>query len=843
MSVDVNRAEFFCPLCKSLSNTLIAHIPPVAQASTLSSSNSNPTPVSNATGSATSTGSANDAEAERRAVERLSTADGLAEWVLLEEDGGAGVLTRGHGGAAAEAAAVAPRGDRDDDDDAMELDDGGGGGVVAATAAAERGKGTAAAGTLKFGSPRSGLGGALVAGVVRHRAPPVPPAQQQEGEEETRERRDEGTATAGGGGGGAPPGFDAVAGVALDRLAESLETASSPPWAREQQKQRNIEKVSRLRLLHQMWSAAGYTAAAAEAASRAEGAGGGGGGVDGGGSSHAGEAFRGNESLHLRRLLRVVEHGASLLDHTNDVDAAATPAVAASTAALAGEGEAPAAAAAAAAGPVAGGNAGAVSAAQQQLQGAAAVLQGDGDGRDGSSSSSRATTGGSGGVVVAAAAPVGGVVAAIKLGRIFGGAAVVPPPEGIRTSSGGGGGVGSRGQKKSSFVLSPEEATWIRRGLELPMQAMGNTQPALKEADKRRLESFRLRQAYALKRPREVARECFEEATTGGATSKTSSWSERLSPESASALESVWESDAVWPLMQTPLLSWDLTTLLVGGVSMARSWSNRAGVARAVCLARLCQALLQPELCLRGPGGSAAAAASAAGGGRKSGGGRRPGLSKGTAAAASALELLRGVLAEATGTPVSRLAPVGKELVSMCYSSWAPFLRCCALLLVASCSTDNGNDPSDANRGSASGGAVEDEWRQRLASAYGSSARLSFTTTGYDSNGHTRKRRNNKKPAAPAAAASSAATTTTLADDGGASEIDDDDGDGDDGGGVECLAAVLELCSAMGVPSPQAVVSSNTAMGMVRAWGRQYKEAFGPAQPKAGVCRIGSEVP
>lgn len=94
---------------------------------------------------------------------------------------------------------------------------------------------------------------------------------------------------------------------------------------------------------------------------------------------------------------------------------------------------------------------------------------------------------------------------------------------------------------------------------------------------------------------------------------------------------------------------------------MARSWSNRAGVARAVCLARLCQALLQPELCLRGPGGAAAAAAAAAaGGGRKSGGGRRPGLSKGTATAASALEVLRGVLAEATGTPVSPMAPMGK---------------------------------------------------------------------------------------------------------------------------------------------------------------------------------------
>lgn len=65
---------------------------------------------------------------------------------------------------------------------------------------------------------------------------------------------------------------------------------------------------------------------------------------------------------------------------------------------------------------------------------------------------------------------------------------------------------------------------------------------------------------------------------------------------------------------KTPLLAWDLNTLVVGGVSMARSWSSRAGIARTVCLARLCQALLQPELCLRGPGGAAAAATSMSGG-------------------------------------------------------------------------------------------------------------------------------------------------------------------------------------------------------------------------------------
>lgn len=93
---------------------------------------------------------------------------------------------------------------------------------------------------------------------------------------------------------------------------------------------------------------------------------------------------------------------------------------------------------------------------------------------------------------------------------------------------------------------------------------------------------------------------------------------------------------------------------------MARSWSSRAGVARAVCLARLCQALLQPELCLRGPGGSAATAAASAKDGKNGGGGGGGVVLKGTAAAAAALESLRGMLAEVTGTPVSKMAPVGK---------------------------------------------------------------------------------------------------------------------------------------------------------------------------------------
>ena len=100
MSVDVNRSEFFCPLCKNLSNTLIAHIPQGAHASNLF-------PPAPGVGTTVIAGGADDPSdgapnsreqqqqqqhrQEEDVVERLSTADGLAEWVLLEEDGGLGV--------------------------------------------------------------------------------------------------------------------------------------------------------------------------------------------------------------------------------------------------------------------------------------------------------------------------------------------------------------------------------------------------------------------------------------------------------------------------------------------------------------------------------------------------------------------------------------------------------------------------------------------------------------------------------------------------------------------------------------------------------------------------------
>lgn len=114
--------------------------------------------------------------------------------------------------------------------------------------------------------------------------------------------------------------------------------------------------------------------------------------------------FRANESLHLRRLLRVVEHGTSLLNKDGDTD------------------DGTAAAAPAAAAAAQGGGAGAAvtrAAVEPSLATAAAAAVAAADGGDQPSRPPRR--------------PPGGVVAAIKLGRILGGAAVVPPAEGIRT--------------------------------------------------------------------------------------------------------------------------------------------------------------------------------------------------------------------------------------------------------------------------------------------------------------------------------------------------------------------------------------------------------------------------
>lgn len=151
-------------------------------------------------------------------------------------------------------------------------------------------------------------------------------------------------------------------------------------------------------------------------------------------------------------------------------------------------------------------------------------------------------------------------------------------------------------------------------------------------------------------------------------------------------------------------------------------------------------------------------------------------------------------------------------------------------------------------------------------SAYGSSARVlgagagdssgsdsgsgsgGGSGTNFESNTHTRKRRA-RSASTPTSTPAAAATTTAVPDNSNslsASHQDNGSGGGgeDESGERECAAAtaVEELCSALGVPSVQDVAASGPAMAMVRAWGRQFAGAFGPAQPGAGVCGIGSEV-
>ena len=70
-----------------------------------------------------------------------------------------------------------------------------------------------------------------------------------------------------------------------------------------------------------------------------------------------------------------------------------------------------------------------------------------------------------------------------------------------------------------------------------------------------------------------------------------------------------------------------------------------------------------------------------------------------------------------------------------------------------------------------------------------------------------------------------------------------DVGGGRAGGGAgSCVAAVEELCAALGVPLPQDLAISWSALTMVRCWGKQFAGAFGPAQKRAGMCDIGGEV-
>lgn len=149
----------------------------------------------------------------------------------------------------------------------------------------------------------------------------------------------------------------------------------------------------------------------------------------------------------------------------------------------------------------------------------------------------------------------------------------------------------------------------------------------------------------------------------------------------------------------------------------------------------------------------------------------------------------------------------------------------------------------------------QEQWRRRLVSAYGSSASVIRGRGGggagnFEPNNHTRKRRtrSTSTPPTPAAAASGNSNLTTDRQDNGGGVGDGGGGEGgseDDEGDAQpdcAAAAVEELCSALGIPCLQGVAASGPAVSMIRAWGRQFAGAFGPAQPGAGVCGIGSEV-
>lgn len=152
-------------------------------------------------------------------------------------------------------------------------------------------------------------------------------------------------------------------------------------------------------------------------------------------------------SLHLRRLLRVVEHGTSLLnkdgggvngtksgDGTSDPRTGTTIAeVTASPAAV----PAGAAEAMPVSPPVAGG--GGHASPIPSLAPYGGERSGGGDVVTGAVKSSQGDRGAENAMVEASTSPDGGLVAAIKLARILGGAAVMPPTEGIKRGHSEGG--------------------------------------------------------------------------------------------------------------------------------------------------------------------------------------------------------------------------------------------------------------------------------------------------------------------------------------------------------------------------------------------------------------------
>lgn len=155
---------------------------------------------------------------------------------------------------------------------------------------------------------------------------------------------------------------------------------------------------------------------------------------------HPPQVLRANETLHLRRLLRVVEHGTALLDDEQrrtcaSAVAAANPSTGQTVQVHSQAGEAaqppppaPTAAPAAA-------NTHALPTGVSRGGRGVAGADGDVKAEGGKLSASVVEDGGgtfAGDDASDVLEPAGGAVVAVKLARVIGGAAVVPPAEGIR---------------------------------------------------------------------------------------------------------------------------------------------------------------------------------------------------------------------------------------------------------------------------------------------------------------------------------------------------------------------------------------------------------------------------
>jgi Proteolysis_6 C-terminal len=158
--------------------------------------------------------------------------------------------------------------------------------------------------------------------------------------------------------------------------------------------------------------------------------------------------------------------------------------------------------------------------------------------------------------------------------------------------------------------------------------------------------------------------------------------------------DSAKEEEIIWPLAAVPLLAWDLSTLAAALASLLRTPGQRRQALRALCLARLAQILIQPEMCLTGTAAArttvtagaaatagATTAAAASQRSTRSSAASNSGSSNNDSKFAAALSAQKAELAQILGLPVSQQAPVGDALVQCVCSAWLPYLRTAALLL------------------------------------------------------------------------------------------------------------------------------------------------------------------